>query len=75
MVISPEQVVRVVRRLDPAEAAPRDRVEERARVRRLKDSKILAEKDYYCAGYKMDFEHALRRVHGDLVRAVQAQRA
>jgi uncharacterized protein len=38
----------------------------------LKDSKILAEKDYYCAGYKMYFEHVLRRVHGDLMRAVQA---
>jgi uncharacterized protein len=38
----------------------------------LKDSKVLAEKDYYCAGYKMYFEHALRRIHGDLVRAVRA---
>ena len=37
----------------------------------LKDSKILAEKDYYCAGYKMYFEHALRRVHADLVRATR----
>jgi uncharacterized protein len=36
----------------------------------LKDSRILAEKDYYCAGYKMYFEHVLRRVHGDLNRAV-----
>ena len=38
----------------------------------LKDSKVLAEKDYYCAGYKMYFEHVLRRVHADLVRAVRA---
>jgi uncharacterized protein len=37
----------------------------------LKDSKILEEKDYYCAGYKMYFEHALRRVHGNLIRAVR----
>jgi uncharacterized protein len=37
----------------------------------LKDSRILAEKDYYCAGYKAYFEHALRRVHGDLMRAVR----
>jgi uncharacterized protein len=36
----------------------------------LKDSKVLAEKDYYCAGYKMYFEHALRRVHADLLTAV-----
>jgi uncharacterized protein len=38
----------------------------------LKDSKVIEEKDYYCAGYKMYFEHALRRVHGDLIRAVRA---
>ncbi len=38
----------------------------------LKDSKVLAEKDYYCAGYKTYFEHVLRRVHADLVRAVGA---
>lgn len=38
----------------------------------LKDSKVIAEKDYYCAGYKMYFEHALRRIHGDLVRAVRS---
>jgi uncharacterized protein len=38
----------------------------------LKDSKILDEKDYYCAGYKMYFEHVLRRVHADLVRAASA---
>lgn len=37
----------------------------------LKDSKLVAEKDYYCAGYKLYFEHALRRVHGDLMRAVR----
>jgi uncharacterized protein len=40
----------------------------------LKDSRVLAEKDYYCAGYKMYFEHVLRRVHGDLTRAAQAHR-
>jgi uncharacterized protein len=38
----------------------------------LKDAKILDEKDYYCAGYKMYFEHVLRRVHGDLIQAAQA---
>ena len=37
----------------------------------LKDSRVLAEKDYYCAGYKMYFEHALRRVHEDLVKTVR----
>jgi hypothetical protein len=41
----------------------------------LKDSKVLAEKDHYCGGYKMYFEHVLRRVHGDLLRALQAQSA
>jgi uncharacterized protein len=41
----------------------------------LKDSKVLAEKDYYCAGYKQYFEHVLRRVHADLQRAVAAARA
>lgn len=40
----------------------------------LKDSKVLAEKDYYCAGYKQYFEHVLRRVHADLVRAAAAAR-
>lgn len=40
----------------------------------LKDSKILAEKDYYCAGYKIYFEHVLRRVHGDLTRTVRSLR-
>lgn len=39
----------------------------------LKDSKVLAEKDYYRAGYKMYFEH-LRRVHADLMRAVRVRR-
>ena len=39
----------------------------------LKDSKVLAEKDYYCAGYKMYFEHVLRRVHANLMRAVASQ--
>jgi len=41
----------------------------------LKDSKVLAEKDYYCAGYKMYFEHLLRRVHENLMRAVRAHGA
>jgi uncharacterized protein len=39
----------------------------------LKDSRVLAVKDYYCAGYKMYFEHVLRRVHADMVRAMGAQ--
>lgn len=38
----------------------------------LKDSQVLEEKDFYCAGYKMYFEHVLRRVHTDLVRATRA---
>jgi uncharacterized protein len=38
----------------------------------LKDSKVLEEKDYYCAGYKMYFEHVLRRVHSNLIQATQA---
>lgn len=37
----------------------------------LKDSKVLEEKDYYCAGYKMYFEHVLRRVYADLVQAAR----
>lgn len=41
----------------------------------LKDSKVLAEKDFYCAGYKLYFEHALRRVHADLPRALAASPA
>jgi uncharacterized protein len=36
----------------------------------LKDSKVLEVKDYYCAGYQMYFEHALRRIHADLPRAM-----
>lgn len=36
----------------------------------LKDSKMVAEKDYYCAGYKMYFEHALRRVAADVPEAL-----
>jgi serine-type anaerobic sulfatase-maturating enzyme len=40
----------------------------------LKDSKVLAEKDYYCAGYKQYFEHVLRRVHADLQRAAAVAR-
>jgi uncharacterized protein len=38
----------------------------------LKDSKVLEEKDYYCAGYKMYFEHVLRRIHSNLTLATQA---
>jgi radical SAM protein with 4Fe4S-binding SPASM domain len=38
----------------------------------LKDSRVLEEKDYYCAGYKMYFEHVLRRAHSNLVQAAQA---
>ena len=38
----------------------------------LKDSQVLDEKDFYCAGYKMYFEHVLRRVHDDLTRAAGA---
>jgi hypothetical protein len=38
----------------------------------LKDSKILWEKDYYCAGYKRYFEHVLRRVHRNVTRAARA---
>lgn len=38
----------------------------------LKDSKVLEEKDYYCAGYKMYFEHVLRRVHSNLIQATRA---
>jgi uncharacterized protein len=37
----------------------------------LKDSKIVAEKDYYCAGYKIYFEHVLRRIHGDVALAMR----
>ena len=36
----------------------------------LKDSKMVAEKDYYCAGYKLYFEHALRRVAANLPEAI-----
>jgi uncharacterized protein len=38
----------------------------------LKDSQVLEEKDFYCAGYKMYFEHMLRRVHADVLRASRA---
>jgi len=37
----------------------------------LKDSKVMDEKDYFCASYRMYFEHALRRLHADLSRATQ----
>jgi uncharacterized protein len=40
----------------------------------LKDSRVLAEKDFYCAGYKKYFEHILRRVHADVTRAAAGQR-
>jgi uncharacterized protein len=36
----------------------------------LKDARLLAEKDFYCAGYTMYFEHALRRVHANLRAAL-----
>ena len=39
----------------------------------LKDSRVIAEKDYYCAGYKLYFEHMLRRVHSDLFQCDRAQ--
>jgi uncharacterized protein len=35
----------------------------------LKNSNQFAEKDYYCAGYKMYFEHMLQRIHADLSHA------
>jgi uncharacterized protein len=38
----------------------------------LKDSKMLEVKDYYCAGYKMYFEHMLRRIRADVMFAVKA---
>ncbi|WP_406864723.1 hypothetical protein ABZO31_31465 [Streptomyces sp. HUAS MG47] len=37
-------------------------------------SKIPETKDYYGAGYRMYFEHALRRVHEDVSRATRACR-
>ncbi|UQX04550.1 radical SAM protein [Streptomyces sp. RerS4] len=40
----------------------------------LKDAKILETKDYYCAGYKIYFEHALRRIHDNLPRALRTSR-
>lgn len=36
--------------------------------RSLKNSRVFEEKDYYC-GYKMYFEHMLRRLRADLTRA------
>jgi len=35
----------------------------------LKNGGLFEEKDYYCAGYKVYFEHVLRRIHSDLRRA------
>jgi sulfatase maturation enzyme AslB (radical SAM superfamily) len=35
----------------------------------LKDSKVM--EDYFCAGYRMYFEHALTRLHADLRRAAE----
>jgi uncharacterized protein len=35
----------------------------------LKNSRAFEDKDYYCGSYKMYFEHMLRRLHSDLVRA------
>ena len=34
----------------------------------LKDSRVITEKDYYCASYQRYFEHVLRRVRADLKR-------
>ncbi len=35
----------------------------------LKNGGLFDEKDYYCAGYKRYFEHALRRIHSEVRRA------
>lgn len=37
----------------------------------LKNANRFEEKDYYCAGYKMYFEHLLRRIHADLSGAIR----
>ncbi|HEV3258392.1 MAG TPA: radical SAM protein [Gemmataceae bacterium] len=37
----------------------------------LKNGGRFEDKDYYCAGYKMYFEHLVRRVHKDLANAVE----
>jgi len=36
----------------------------------LKNGGLFEEKDYYCAGYKLYFEHVLRRIHTDLRRVL-----
>jgi uncharacterized protein len=36
----------------------------------LKNKGLFEEKDYYCAGYKLYFEHLLRRIHTNLRRAL-----
>jgi uncharacterized protein len=41
----------------------------------LKDSRVIAEKDYYCAGYKRYFEHLVRRLHADLKESVASATA
>jgi sulfatase maturation enzyme AslB (radical SAM superfamily) len=35
----------------------------------LRGRRFFEEKDYYCAGYKLYFEHVLRRIHTNLRRA------
>ena len=41
----------------------------------LKNGNRFEEKDYYCAGYKMYFEHMLTRMHDDLSRLERNSRA
>lgn len=36
----------------------------------LKDSRLLDARDFYCSGYKMYFEHLLRRVHAAIAGAL-----
>jgi len=41
----------------------------------LKNGNRFEEKDYYCAGYKMYFEHILTRIHNDVSRLERHTRA
>ena len=41
----------------------------------LKNAHRFDEKDYYCAGYKLYFEHVLRRVHAAATRTPPAAAA
>jgi hypothetical protein len=41
----------------------------------LKNGNRFEEKDYYCAGYKMYFEHMLTRMHNDVSRLERDTRA